>query len=47
MFADIGNNTAYNYIQFLRNSDKEWLESNLTQLITAKELVTQLKLTRK
>ena len=47
MFADIGNNTAYNYIQFLRNSDKEWLESNLTQLITAKELVTQLKLIEK
>tara|TARA_R110002020_G_scaffold180152_4_gene374310 strand:+ start:1905 stop:4172 length:2268 start_codon:yes stop_codon:yes gene_type:complete len=47
MFADIGNNTAYNYIQFLRNSDKEWLESNLTQLITAKELLTQLKLVEK
>ena len=47
MFADIGNNTAYNYIQFLRISDKEWLESNLTQLITTKELVTQLKLIEK
>ena len=47
MFAEIGNNTAYNYIQFLRNADKEWLESNLTQLVTAKELVTQLKLVEK
>jgi hypothetical protein len=43
MFADIGNHTAYNYIQFLRNTDKEWLESNLTQLVTAKELLAQLK----
>jgi hypothetical protein len=47
MFADIGNHTAYNYIQFLRSTDKEWLESNLTQLITAKELLAQLKLVEK
>jgi len=44
MFANIGNHTAYNYIQFLRSTDKEWLESNLTQLVTAKELLAQLKL---
>jgi hypothetical protein len=47
MFASFGNNTAYIYIQFLLKSDKEWLESNLTQLITAKELLTQLKLVEK
>lgn len=47
MFSDMGSNTAYNYIQFLHSSDKEWLESNLTQLITNKELLAQLKLVEK
>ena len=47
MFSGIGNHTAYNYIQFLRSTDKEWLESKLTQLITNKELLAQLKLIEK
>ena len=47
MFASFGNDTAYIYIQFLLKSDKEWLESNLTQLVTAKELLAQLKLIEK